>query len=146
MTRTTLFYLGIVPVLLNGAAAARAADAERVAPPRFSRHVVPLFSRLGCNAGACHGMVQGKGGFRLSLFGVDPTLDHGRLLREASGRRINLLDPDASLVLLKATGQVPHEGGKRTSVGSPEYRPSAAGSPPALDLIRWKSRPSAAWR
>lgn len=56
----------------------------------FSRHFVPLASRLGCNAGAClgcnagacHGMVQGKGGLRLSLFGVDPALDHERLLKE----------------------------------------------------------------
>src|SRR4051812_4358423 len=69
--------------------------------PLFSRHVVPVLSKLGCNAGACHGMVQGKGGLRLSLFGADPRLDHERLLREAVGRRINRLDADASLILLK---------------------------------------------
>ena len=91
------------------------------ADPLFSRHVVPLFSRLGCNAGGCHGAVKGQNGFRLSLFGADPATDHDRLLRDATGRRVNLLSPDASLLLLKATGAAPHEGGKRMAVGSPEY-------------------------
>src|SRR5262245_65034968 len=95
----------------------RAAEPE----PLFSRHVVPLFSRLGCNAGACHGAVQGQGGFRLTLFGADPALDHDRLLREAAGRRVNRADPDASLLLLKATARVPHQGGKRMEVGNREY-------------------------
>ncbi len=39
--------------------------------PRFTRHVVPLFSRLGCNAGTCRGKVKGENGFRLSLFGFE---------------------------------------------------------------------------
>jgi hypothetical protein len=90
--------------------------------PLFSRHVVPLLSRLGCNAGLCHGAVQGKGGLRLSLFGVEPALDHERLLREAGGRRLNVQEPDASLLLLKATGRVPHEGGKRLEPGGPEHQ------------------------
>src|ERR1700704_6394093 len=92
------------------------------AEPRFSRHVVPLFSRLGCNAGACHGAVKGQNGFRLTLFGADPALDHARLVREFGGRRLNFHDPDASLLLLKATGQISHEGGKRLDVGSGEYK------------------------
>ncbi|MFN4261898.1 MAG: DUF1549 domain-containing protein, partial [Gemmataceae bacterium] len=110
---------------LLAASSARAGDAPASSVPTeplFTRHVVPLLSRLGCNAGACHGMVQGKGGLRLSLFGVDPQLDHERLLKEVGGRRINVLDADASLVLLKATARVPHEGGKRLEVGSPEYQ------------------------
>jgi hypothetical protein len=65
--------------------------------------------------------VQGQGGFRLTLFGADPALDHDRLRREYGGRRLNLADPDASLLLRKATGQVSHQGGKRTEVGSREY-------------------------
>ena len=89
---------------------------------RFSRHVVPLFSRLACNSGACHGAVKGQNGFRLTLFGADPALDHQRLLREYNGRRLNFQDPDASLLLLKATGQIPHEGGKRLDTTSAEYR------------------------
>ena len=89
--------------------------------PLFSRHVVPLLSRLGCNAGNCHGAVQGQNGFRLTLFGAAPALDHDRLLRDQLGRRINLAEPEKSLVLLKASGRTPHEGGTRAAPGSPEY-------------------------
>ncbi len=91
--------------------------------PLFSRHVVPILSRLGCNAGgSCHGTVKGQNGFRLSLFGGQPTEDFKRLTREGGGRRLDLQHPDASLILLKATGQVSHGGGKRTGVGSSDYR------------------------
>src|SRR5262249_33825515 len=100
--------------------ACRAAEAER--PAQFSRHVVPLLSKLGCNAGICHGSVKGQNGFRLSLFGVDPSLDHYRMVREELGRRIDPVDPDNSLILQKATGKVPHGGGKRMDAGSSEYQ------------------------
>ena len=90
--------------------------------PLFTRHVVPLMSRLGCNAGSCHGAVKGQNGFKLTLFGTDPALDHDRLLREYGGRRINLADPEASLFLQKATGQVAHLGGARIRPGTPEYQ------------------------
>lgn len=89
--------------------------------PRFSRHVAAVFSKLGCNSGGCHGAVNGQNGFRLTLFGADPALDHARLLREVGGRRLNLNAPERSLLLLKATGGAPHAGGKRMDVGSPEY-------------------------
>jgi hypothetical protein len=91
------------------------------AEPRFSRHVEAVFSRLGCNAGTCHGAVQGQNGFRLSLFAANPTIDHERLVREVNGRRLNVLDPDASLLLLKATGRVPHQGGRVMDPAGPEY-------------------------
>jgi hypothetical protein len=121
--------LGITALLLGGTA--EAADGER--PPSFRRDVAAVFSRLGCNAGACHGAVKGQGGFRLTLFGADPALDHERLTREFGGRRVNVADPDASLLLLKAAGRTPHQGGKRTDVSSPEYdilrRWIAAGGP-----------------
>jgi hypothetical protein len=132
----------VAPVLLaafTAAGSVQARDATSAgtpgasAPPLFTRHVEAVFSRLGCNGGTCHGAVKGQNGFKLSLFGADPALDHDRLLREAGGRRLNLLDPDASLVLLKATGRTSHQGGKRTAVGSPEYqvlrRWIAAGAP-----------------
>lgn len=96
--------------------------AQAPVEPLFSRHVVPVFSKLGCNSGGCHGMVQGRGGLRLSLFGADPALDHERLLKEVAGRRVNVVQPDASLFLLKAAGQVPHEGGQRTAFGSTDYQ------------------------
>src|ERR1700722_18040437 len=72
----------------------------------FERHIMGLFGRMGCNSGSCHGSFQGKGGLRLSLFGYDPAKDYVTLTRDLAGRRINLADPDASLLLLKATGQV----------------------------------------
>lgn len=76
----------------------------------FERHLMGVFGRMGCNLGSCHGSFQGKGGFRLSLFGYDPEKDYVALTREAQGRRMNLSDPTRSLLLLKATGQVAHEG------------------------------------
>ncbi len=88
----------------------------------FSRHVVPLFSRLGCNAGSCHGAVRGQNGFRLSLFGADPAGDHERLLRDDGGRRLDRTVPEDSLLLRKPTGQAVHEGGWRLKKGGPEYR------------------------
>ena len=48
----------------------------------FERHVMGLFGRMGCNSGSCHGSFQGKGGFRLSLFGYDPDKDYLALTRD----------------------------------------------------------------
>jgi hypothetical protein len=94
---------------------------DETTPPRFSRHVQAVFSRLGCNGGACHGAVQGKNGFRLSLFAADAKFDYDEVVRDERGRRLNRVDPDNSLLLLKATAAVPHQGGVRTAVGSPDY-------------------------
>src|SRR5262245_61358351 len=77
----------------------------------FERHVMGVFGRAGCNAAACHGSFQGKGGFRLSLFGYEPDKDHPAVTREAMGRRVNPANPDQSLLLLKPTGKVGHGGG-----------------------------------
>jgi hypothetical protein len=88
----------------------------------FERHVMGLFGRLGCNSGSCHGSFQGKGGFRLSLFGYDPEKDYLALTREAQGRRVNRTAPERSLLLLKATGQVPHGGLTRFGKNSWAYR------------------------
>src|SRR3954447_18230452 len=85
---------------LNLAAAEKPAEPDA---PLFTRHVQPVFSRLGCNGGACHGAVKGQNGFKLSLFGADPASDHDRVVRELGGRRVNLNDPANSLLLLKAT-------------------------------------------
>src|SRR2546423_15660761 len=87
----------------------------------FERHVAALLGKHGCSAGACHGSFQGKGGLRLSLFGHDPALDFEALTRGALGRRIDLGEPEKSLVLLKASGQVGHGGGKRFDRGSPDW-------------------------
>jgi len=111
--------LALVVIAALGREELRAAPPESA--PLFSRHVVPLLSKAGCNAGACHGAVKGQNGFRLTLFGADPALDHERLARENGGRRLNRTDADASLFLLKACGAVPHEGGRRLARGTPDY-------------------------
>jgi hypothetical protein len=111
-------------------AMAREADSTLVRLPNgtelravdFDRHVASLLGRLGCNAGSCHGSFQGRGGLNLSLFGHDPAHDFQALTRDALGRRVDVLDPDRSLLLKKATGQVPHEGGQRFAPGSWEYQ------------------------
>jgi hypothetical protein len=88
----------------------------------FERHVAPLLGRFGCNAGACHGSFQGKGGLRLSLFGYSAQMDYTALTRDALGRRVNVADPEQSLVLLKPTAGTPHQGGRRFDKGSWPYR------------------------
>jgi hypothetical protein len=90
--------------------------------PRFSRHVVAAFSKLGCNGGTCHGAVQGKGDFRLSLFGAKPEADYANIVRHQSGRRIDLLDFERSLLLQKPTAKLAHGGGKVIAEDRPEYR------------------------
>lgn len=94
---------------------------EAPAPVSFRNDVIPAFSQAGCNMGACHGTPTGKGGFRLSLRGYLPDQDFVSLSREAAGRRINPLDPDASVVLQKPLGAIPHEGGLRIARGSKSY-------------------------
>src|SRR5215472_1201506 len=109
--RLPWFWLALVTSIVCAVTPVRAGDAEGVVS--FRREVVPLLTRLGCNAGACHGTPSGKNGFRLSLRGYDPILDLASLTRDAAGRRIDLLSPDGSLMLLKATARIPHEGGRR---------------------------------
>src|SRR5215831_11542174 len=105
----------IVPLALSlpASAAVGLPNGSRVEKVDFERHVMGLFGRSGCNSGSCHGSFQGKGGFRLSLFGYDPAKDYLALTRDALGRRVNTADPDVSLLLLKAMGAVEHGGGRR---------------------------------
>src|SRR5579863_1151668 len=88
----------------------------------FERHIMGLFGRMGCNAGSCHGSFQGKGGFRLSLFGYEPAKDYAAVTRDGFARRLSSVAPDSSLLLLKATGQVEHGGGMRFGKDSWQYR------------------------
>lgn len=87
----------------------------------YHRQVLPVLTRAGCNMGACHGSLNGKGGMKLSLKGEDPASDYAVLTRELQGRRVSIPFPDESLLLKKATGQTPHEGGVRIRPGSQEY-------------------------
>ncbi|TXT35179.1 MAG: Ig-like domain-containing protein, partial [Planctomycetota bacterium] len=88
----------------------------------FNNDVGPILTKLACNSGGCHGKSTGQNGFRLSLLGFEPAFDHDALLPEGRGRRIFVSDPDRSLLLQKATGRVPHGGGKRLEVDSDDYR------------------------
>src|SRR5262245_64565063 len=88
-------------------------------PVSFRNEVMAVLSKAGCTAGTCHGNKNGKGGFKLSLRGQDPALDHLALSRDASARRTNPLDPEQSLILLKPTTQLAHEGGLRFAKDSP---------------------------
>ncbi len=89
--------------------------------PSFVQDVMPVLSRLGCNQGTCHGAESGKGGFKLSLRGYDPLFDHRALTDDHAARRINRAAPDASLMLMKPSGAVPHVGLVLTQPGEPYY-------------------------
>jgi hypothetical protein len=88
-------------------------DMDKPQPVRFRHELVAALNVGGCNAGACHGTPSGKAGFRLSLRGYDPDADFLQLTRDVMGRRTDRNEPGQSLILQKALGRVPHEGGQR---------------------------------
>ena len=88
----------------------------------FRNHVEPVLAKLGCNSGACHGALAGKGGFRLSLRGYDPPTDYFNMVKQDRGRRVELADPGRSLILAKPSGAIAHKGGIRFATNSLEYR------------------------
>jgi Protein of unknown function (DUF1553)/Protein of unknown function (DUF1549) len=91
-------------------------------PINFKNQIVPIFTKLGCNSGGCHGKASGQNGFKLSLLGFYPEDDYEFLVKESRGRRLFPTSPGESLLLLKPSGRYPHGGGKRMDVGSYEYR------------------------
>lgn len=97
-------------------------DFDPTRPVGFTAQVVPILTKLGCNSGSCHGKAAGQHGFALSLFGADPPADQAALIS-----RIDRNDPAASRLITKPTAQVPHGGGDRLVIDSPEYQ----------TLVRW---------
>lgn len=89
--------------------------------PDYVRDIMPITSKLGCNMGTCHGAKDGKAGFKLSLRGYDPIYDVLAFTDELASRRANAASPEHSLMLLKASGAVPHEGGQLTVPGELYY-------------------------
>jgi hypothetical protein len=87
----------------------------------FVREVMPIISRIGCNAGTCHGAAKGRNGFALSLRGYDPLHDHRALTDDVWGRRFNRAAAERSLMLMKPSGAVPHVGGVLIHPGDPYY-------------------------
>ncbi len=104
---------------LGGLAMAAPLPAAEVS---FRNDVMAVLSKSGCNLGTCHGNARGKGGFQLSLRGQDPAADFAVLTHELFGRRTNPNRPEQSLLLLKPSMQIAHEGGKRLIIDSPEYQ------------------------
>jgi Protein of unknown function (DUF1549)/Protein of unknown function (DUF1553) len=96
-------------------------------PLAFRTQILPILTKAGCNAGACHGAATGQGGFKLSLLGYDPEEDYDRITRELSGRRLDLDTPAESLFLRKPTRQLEHEGGRRIARDTAAYQ----------TLLRW---------
>src|SRR5579863_3415370 len=91
-------------------------------PWSFRHDVQTVLTKSGCNMGACHGAQAGKKGFKLALRGYDHLMDYNTLTRQAKGRRVSITDPARSLILLKATGEIPHSGGTRFDDDSLEYQ------------------------
>jgi hypothetical protein len=87
----------------------------------FVNDVMPVFSKLGCNNGGCHGRASGQNGFKLSVFGFDPAADYDALVKEARGRRVFPASPADSLLLTKPTARVPHGGGQRLRPHTQDY-------------------------
>jgi len=101
--------------------ASRKAKGVNRKEPDYVLDVTPVISKMGCNNGTCHGAKEGKNGFKLSLRGYDPVYDLRAFTDDMAARRVNFASPDDSLMLLKATGAVPHEGGQRTKQGDKYY-------------------------
>src|SRR5436190_6017467 len=104
--------------ILAGAVAAQAGD-KKVS---FSNDVIPVLTKAGCNLGVCHAKAGGgQNGFQLSLLGFEPRDDFEELTSEFRARRLFPAAPEKSLLLQKASGQVPHGGGVRLPADSDGY-------------------------
>ena len=124
----------------------RVAEFESYPKAHFLNDVIPVFSKLGCNSGGCHGRAAGQNGFKLSVFGFDPGKDYDALTKEGRGRRIFPSSPQQSLLLAKPTALVPHGGGMRLAAGSPDHElllewirqgmPWGEASAPTLSALR----------
>jgi hypothetical protein len=88
----------------------------------FRNDVLPVMTKMGCNSGPCHGAAAGKNGFKLTLRGYDPVVDYYTLTHQANARRTDRIEPARSLILLKPTLTIPHGGGRRFDINSPEYK------------------------
>lgn len=102
-----------IPVSIQGTSERYSAD--------FIQDVNPLMTKMGCNQGTCHGAKDGKGGFKLSLRGYDAEYDLRALTDDMASRRVTIVSPDDSLMLLKAVAEVPHEGGRRMRMDDKYY-------------------------
>lgn len=120
--RTLRRFVGVGLIFFVCAGCLGSGLTRALAEVSFRNDVMAVLSKAGCNAGPCHGNANGKGGFKLSLRGEDLLFDFEALTRDQFGRRVNLIEPDQSLLLLKPTTQVAHEGGRRFETNSADHR------------------------
>src|SRR5262245_530128 len=128
------------------------APTVRADTPSFRNDVIPILTKVGCNSGACHGALAGKGGLKLSLRGYAPSDDHFVLTRQAGARRVDRQEPEKSLFLQKPLRKLPHGGGKKLEEESDDYRllldwitaGSSGPLPDDLNLDRIEILPAAA--
>ena len=130
----------------------RFAKSDLKETPDFQKHVAPLLGRLGCNGRSCHGSFQGRGGFRLSLFGYDFKMDHEALLAKSSAEQTPRVIKNGSadsLMIRKPSMQVDHQGGQLIELGSWQHHllkqwidSGAAGSEKRHELERLELEPS----
>ncbi|HUQ90762.1 MAG TPA: DUF1553 domain-containing protein [Bryobacteraceae bacterium] len=102
-------------------------------PFSFPRDIIGIFTRRGCNTAGCHGGIKGQAGFKLSTQGIHPKEDYKWIVQggvfqvlteEIAGQkkpRIDLKNPEQSLILQKATMGIPHGGGLRLEKGSEDF-------------------------
>ncbi|MBA62826.1 MAG: hypothetical protein CMJ76_10730 [Planctomycetaceae bacterium] len=110
-----ILYCASIPLLANTVVA-------KDSSLDFENDIVAIFTKAGCNAGECHGAAIGRGGFKLSLYGGNPAADFEAIVNKLQGRRINLSKPEQSLLLLKPTEYVSHEGGAIFDMNSESAR------------------------
>lgn len=111
----------VVMILLALTSGVAAADRD-LQPADFDTQVMPILTKAGCNAGACHGAAAGRGGFQLSLYGSRPQSDFAEITLALEGRRINHRNALDSLLLMKPTEQVSHEGGTRLDSDGADFK------------------------
>lgn len=95
----------------------------------YTKDILPILTKAGCNLGSCHAKSSGQAGFRLSIFAFDPKGDHAEVVSDARGRRVFPALPEDSLLLQKATVRIAHEGGQR-------FEPDSAWAKTIADWIR----------
>src|SRR5207248_10211820 len=97
-------------------------ETEKPRPFTFAREIDGILTKRGCNDALCHGGVKGRRGFKLSVYGIHPREEYKwnveagtfRVLttaEESTHPRINVNEPEKSLLLLKPTYSVQHGGG-----------------------------------
>lgn len=151
--RKRIWLLPLAVLISVNAGSSSAVDAEgrTEAQPNgptvsFELDVQPILTAQGCNAGACHGKQRGQNGFQLSLLGFDSGFDYDAIVREVRGRRLMIRAPERSLLVQKATAQLPHGGGRKIEVDSADYQtlvqwiregaPRRLANEPTLDQVR----------